>query len=192
MAKQKKPEEAKPDDPEEPTVVNSDQGVTVSNGVKANVTRLQPGDAVIFEIMRKTGRKEFYIMPQYKLLQFENVIYEWNESENYLYTIQIKAGAKMKEYPANRYYEGNPKAQPERAGLYPSAYFYTNAEDGKKYLLDGRALMQRLELAAWDIKEWKEGSKERLITDINMKWIVVAIVVVVVAVIAAFVMQGAI
>jgi len=50
--------------------------------------------------------------------------------------------------------------------------------------------MQRLELSAWDIKEWKEGSKERLVTDINMKWIVIAIVVVVVAVIAAFVMQG--
>jgi hypothetical protein len=186
MAKQNKPEEVKAEDPAE----SAEEEVTMSPGIKVNVTRFQPGDAVILEIMRKTGRKEFYLVPQYKLYQFENAIYEWNESENYLYTIQIKAGAKLKEYPANRYYEGNPKAQPERAGLYPSAYFYTNAEDGKKYILDGRALMQRLELSAWDIKEWKEGSKERLVTDINMKWIVIAIVVVVVAVIAAFVMQG--
>jgi hypothetical protein len=135
---------------------------------------------VAVEIMRASGFKDTYICESFKVIQVGNSLYEWSEDKDCLYYVKVKNNT----YPANFFYEANPKAQPIKQGIAPAGYVYNN------YLLDGRALLQRLEQAAWGIGEWQEGSKERLVTEGNFKWIIIMVVVIVVAVIAAFVLGG--
>lgn len=146
-------------------------------------SRLQPakkGVNVGVFLMKSSGNLEFFITPAFSLLQIDNCAYEWNPESDYI--LFYDTGKQM--LSCNFFYEGNVKAQRIRSGLSPEAY----AIEGK--MIDGKDLMNKMELAVLGLGMAEKASKERVVTEDNIKWLWVMIAVVVVAVIMIYVMGG--
>ena len=137
---------------------------------------------VAVEIMFKSGDKKLYIWAPFKIIQIENSLYEWSEEKDCVYNIELK----KKRLSCNYFYEGNPKAQRIKEGSYPQAYIY------KEQLIDGKALLKRLEIAAWGVKEWEKTSKGSVMTEGNVKWVFITIIAIVAVVVVGLILKGGI
>lgn len=131
-------------------------------------------------LMRSSGNLEFFLSEPFSLIQIDNCAYEWNPHSEYVFTHddgkqQINCGY---------FYEGNPKAQKIKRGITPEAYQI----EGK--MVDGKDLMNKMELAVLGMGMAEKASKEKVITEGNIKWLWVMIAVVVVAIIVIYVMGG--
>ena len=150
--------------------------------VKGFVEESTKDQKVAVEILFKSGDKKPYFSSPFKIIQIENSIYEWSEERSCTYNIE----SKKRKMPCNFFYEGNPKAQKVKEGLYPQAYVY------KENLLDGKSLLQRMEIASWAVKEWEKTSRGNVMTEANVKWVFITIMAIVAVVVVGLVLKGGI
>ena len=150
--------------------------------IKGFVEESTKDQKVAVEILFKSGDKRPYFSSPFKIIQIENSIYEWSEERSCTYNIE----SKKRKLPCNFYYEGNPKAQKVKDGLYPSGYIY------KDQLVDGKSLLQRMEIASWAVKEWEKTSRGNVMTEGNVKWVFITIMAIVAVVVVGLVLKGGI
>lgn len=182
-----KVEEEKKSQEKESVKPEKKKEVSLSSLNLVNPLRQQQPLGVGVVILKSTGDFVTYISSSFDIAKIDNAIYEWNGDKEHVFTII----SKDKRYPANFFFEGNPRAQPLRLGLEKGLIIEAYQDKVSKQLFDGRNLLDKLELTVSRLSLFDKSSKqsEGLLTEGNVKWLWVVIGVVAVIVIIA-VMQS--
>lgn len=161
--------------------------VSLSSSNVINPLRQQQSLGVGVVILKSTGDFVTYISSPFDIAKIDNAIYEWNGDKEHVFTII----SKDRRYPANFFFEGNPRAQPLRLGLEKGLVIEAYQDKTTKQILDGRNLLDKLELTSLRLSLFDKSSKqsEGLITEGNVKWLWVVIGIVAVVIVIA-VMQS--
>lgn len=161
--------------------------VSLSSLNMINPLRQQQPLGVGVVILKSTGDFVTYISSPFDIAKIDNAIYEWNGDKEHVFTII----SKDRRYPANFFFEGNPRAQPLRLGLEKGLVIEAYQDRSSKQLLDGRNLLDKLELTSLRLSLFDKSSKqsEGLLTEDNVKWLWIVIGIVAVIVVIA-VMQS--